>query len=160
MKALHCTFNCQQRTLITVSLSALLNYPTFLSQLLLLVRVWTASWRFSAVIWHLGRLGPFLLSAHLCLASRLPVSASRRWRCSSFGLLFSLKDLGGWRHLWWKGLRGILPVPVQKASTEYIIMIQSARSTLYDSGIPVEDHQVPYKQNLYSIMSSFYSVWW
>lgn len=102
-----------------------LNYPTFLLQLLRLVWV-------SAVIWHAGRLCPFLLSTHLCSPSSLPLPCSRCWPCLSFGHLFSLKDLGGWRGLWWKGLGGIFPVPVQKARAEWIIKMQNAHSILCD----------------------------
>ena len=91
--------------------ATLLNHPTFLSQLLLIVRV-------SAVIWQAGRRCPFLQSARLFAPSSLPLPGSWRWRGSRLGHLFSLKNLGGWRGLWWNSIRGIFPVPVQKERAE------------------------------------------
>lgn len=124
--------NCN-KSIQTLLITATGRWDTFLSQLLLVVKVWTASWHVSAVIWHLGWLGPFLLPVYPRFPSCLPLPGSRCWRCLSSGLILSLKDLGGWRRLWWKGLRGILPVPVQKARAEYIIEIQTANNILCDS---------------------------
>lgn len=69
---------------------------------------------------HADSLGPFQLSSCLRATSSVSLAGSRRWHRLSFGHLFSLKDLGGWRVRWWKGLRGVFPVPVQRARPEWV----------------------------------------
>lgn len=69
---------------------------------------------------HADTLGPLQLSSCLRATSSVSPPGSRRWRRLSFGHLSSLKDLGGWRVRWWKGLGGVFPVPEQRARPEWI----------------------------------------
>lgn len=65
-------------------------------------------------------LSPLQLSSCLRATSSVSLAGSWRWCRLSLGHLFSLKDLGGWRVRWWKGLGGVFPVPVRRARPEWI----------------------------------------